>query len=456
MKSLPAAIGLPILAFLAGCGQPTASTNPGDVAIVNVPAVKLVALERKTLVHTIEQPGTLEALNEAPLFARIPGYVRTMRVDIGDKVKGPNGKDPGQVLAELSVPEVEELHRQKQALVVRAEAAVDQAKASLDAADAHVTTAQALVREAEAGRTRAQANYLRWESETKRIGELVKKNVIDRQTLDETENQFRAAEAGRQEAEAKVLSAQAVAKESEANRTKASADLAASKAQVLVARAEEGQAAANLQYGKLVAPFDGVVTRRTIDIGSFVEPTTGSYMKALFVISRIDMIRVFLDVPEADAAFVHDEMPAQVHVQAARHQDHAAKVTRNSATLDPKARTLRVEVDLPNPEGQLRPGMYAYVTLKAELKDRFVLPSAALVTSDGKPACYVIESTKAVLTPVKLGVKQGSLVEVTAKRVGGAWQPFTGDERVALGNLTEVKDGGTVRVEAGKQEKQGK
>ena len=433
-----------------------AGPKVSEPAAPATPVVKIVMPERKTIVHSIEQPGTLEAFEEAPLFARIPGYVQKVPVDIGDAVKGPVGKEAGQTLAELAVPEVLEEHRQKKALVKRAEAAVEQAAAGLKAAESRVGTAKALVREAEAGRSRAAAVFARWDSEAKRIGELVQKNVIDRQTLDETQNQLRGAEAGRQEADAKVLSAEASAKEAEANVAKAQADLNAAKAQVEVTQAEEGRSAALLQFGTLSAPFDGVVTRRNVNTGSFVQPPTGTGAMPLLVVARMDIVRVFLEVPEAEAMHVHDGMSAAVRVSSARNPEQTGTVKRSSWSLDPKARTLRVEVDLANPERELRPGMYAYVTLRAELKDRFVIPAAALATVDGKPACFGVQAGKAVLIPVKLGLRQGATVEVSAKQVGGSWQRFSGEERLAAGSLSELKDGAPVQIADEKKEKAAK
>ncbi|MCI0464494.1 MAG: efflux RND transporter periplasmic adaptor subunit [Gemmataceae bacterium] len=451
------AVGLP--ALVAGCGEHQAAA-PGTQAPAATPAqapiVTTVRPEQKPLRRVIEQPAHVEAFEETPLFARISGYIQKVHVDIGDRVKGPRsdnqGKqvEPGQVLAELWVPEMEEELRQKEALVLQAQAEVEQAAAALEAADAHVATAQAMVLEAEAGRDRAQANYERWQSESKRVAGLVQGKIIDEQVGDETLNQFKAAAAARKEVEAKVRSAEATAKESEAKRNKAKADLAAAKARVQVAQAEEGRFSALLEYSKVRAPYDGVITSRTIHTGHYLN---GTGTKPLFVIARIDIVRIMVDVPEADAMYISDGVPARIRCQMIKDQEFDGKVTRSSWSLDAKARTLRTQIDLPNAQGRLRPGMYAYVTFNAELPSRFTLPASAVITQGGEACCYRVESGKAVRTPVKVGVRDGQLVQVLKKRNGSAnsgkpavWEDFTGKEEVALTSAGSLSDGQPVIV----------
>ena len=441
-----------------GCG-PTA-TQPGgnaDAAPKGPLTVKTANVETKTLTHVIELPGYLEAFEETPIFARIPGYVRKVGVDIGDKVEGPRldakGDEiqPGQLLAELWVPEVDADLRQKTAQVARSVAAVEQAKAALTAAEAHELTSAALVKEAEAGRTRAEAGFARWQSESKRIEKLVQQNVIDRQTLDETTNQLRSAEAARLEAQAKVLTAETMVKEQQANVLKAKADVTAASAQVQVAQAEEGRAAAMVRYGKLTAPFAGVITRRQVSTGHFVQPAMGGGTQPLFVVARMDIIRVFVDVPESETAFVGASMPAVARVPALKDAEFEAKVTRSSGSFDSKARTLRLEIDLPNRDGPLRPGMYASVKLRAEFKDRRAVPSVALFPKSNQTYCFFLENGKASLAPVKTGVREGTAVEIVAKQVVDAsgaksWRELKGDEVVIMSNLSELKDGDAVKI----------
>ncbi|HXG10409.1 MAG TPA: efflux RND transporter periplasmic adaptor subunit [Gemmataceae bacterium] len=460
-----ACLGLVLLALTTGCGKPSAATPPPQASSGPVPTVTTVKPERRPLSHVIEQPAFVEAYEETPLFARIAGYVQKLGpaldpdgkplldrdgkprpLDIGDRV----AKD--QVLAELWVPEVEEELRQKQALVAQAEAEVEQAAAALEAAAANVATAQAMVHEAEAGRKRAEANYERWKNQYLYEEKLFqRKALFDEQSLEVTRQQKLAAEAAKEEVEAKVHAMQAAAKESEAKRNKARADLMAAKAKVQVAQAEAARCRALLEYSKVRAPYEGIITSRNIHTGHYL---TGTGTRPLFVIARTDTVRIVVDVPEAEAMYISDGVPVRIRFPVIKDEEFEGTVTRSSWSLDAKARTLRTEIDLPNPQGRLRPGMYAYVTFLAESRSGFTLPVSAVVMQADQPYCYLVENGKAVRTPVKVGVRHGQLVQVLKKQTKppakagepGVWEDFTGDEQVVLSNPGSLSDGQIVTV----------
>ncbi len=440
---------------ISGCSKQGSTAQAPATEGEQIPTVSIVHPEKKSIVRIVEQPAFVEAFEETPLFARITGYVQKVPHDMGDRVKGPKydaaGKqvEAGEVLAELWVPEMEEDLRQKKALVVQTKAEADQAAAAVDAADAAVATAKALVAEAEAGRERALANYERWESEYQRMVALAKSKVIDEQTRDETRNQFKAAGAARKEVEAKVGSAQATARESEAKRDKAKADLAAAKARIQVAQAEEGRAAALLEYSKIRAPYDGVITSRNVATGYYL---TGMGAKPLFVVARVDIVRIMVDVPEADASVIRENVPAHVRFPTMKEHEIDAKVTRTSWSLDAKSRTLRAEIDLPNAQGKLRPGMYAYVSFKTESAPGYTLPAAAVITQGDQSFCFRLEGEKAVRTPIKTGARDGQHVQVFQKQTKAAgkqgepavWESFTGQEEIVASSAASLADGQTV------------
>jgi RND family efflux transporter MFP subunit len=425
---------------LIGCGGNPAAAPPQGPAPAG-PTVTVTRPERKTVRRVIEQPGHIEAFEQTPLFVKIAGYVRKVHVDIGDRVQ------EGDVLAELWVPEVEEEFKQKQALVAQAKAEVGQAKAAARAAAANLETARATVGEMEAGRRRAQANFERWQSEYKRVEKLVAGKVIDEQTRDEVRNQFQAAAAAREEVEARVRSAKAAADESAARRDKAEADVKAAEARQQVAEADARRLAALLEYAIVKAPFAGTVTRRVIDTGHFLQPTAGSAAEPLFVVVRSDTVRVFVEVPEAEAALVCDGLPARVRVPSLKGQEFPGKVTRTSWALDPKARTLRTEIDLPNADRQLRPGTYAYATITVERPKVLTLPASAVVTQGEQAVCFRVENGKAVRTPVQVGLNGGGLVEVLKKQTKpGEWEEFSGEEAIVAANAGSLTDGQPVTV----------
>ena len=419
----------------AGCNREQAApAGPPAPAAVKITVVNP---EMRALKRVVEQPGTIQPFEETALFARLTSYVGAIAED-------PSKKDPpharqidrgslvrkGQVLAELSVPELEEELKQKQALVKQAAAEVAQADKALVAAGATVAAASESVGEAEAGVVKAQALYDRWQSEVSRISGLVKGGIIDAQTRDETQNQFKASEAGRNEATARVAAMRAEVKKAEANRDKAAADVDAAKARQEVARANVGEGNARRGYLKIVAPYDGVVTRRAVNTGDLVSATE---KLPLFHVARTDPVRVVIQVPEADAGLVAVGQDVRVSLQAVAGPAETGKVARTSWSLEPGSRTLWTEVDLPNPKGLVRPGMYVNARLTAELPAAWTVPAAAVGKAADESVVYLVEAGKAVRVPVQLGRGDGQLTQVRRyKRPGSSdWTDFNGSESVA-------------------------
>lgn len=434
------AVGFP---FAAGCSR-QAPPPPAGGAVASGPAVTVVKPERKTVTRVVEQPGAIQPFEETELFARIPGYVskiaddpgRDRFIDIDSRVKA------GQVLAELSIPEIVEEANQKEALVKQAGAEVEQSRKALTAADAGVSSAEALVSEARAGLTRAQALYDRWQSEVARIGGLVRGGVIDAQTRDETQNQFKAAQAARDEAAAKVSSAEAGVRKAKADRDKSAADVTAAEAKQEVARADARRLAALVGYGRIVAPFDGVVTRRSVSTGDFLD---GNGKQGVFRVARLDPVRVVVHVPEADAGLVRAGLDVQLTIQALAGPKRTGKVARTSWSLEPGSRTLRTEIDLPNPDGALRPGMYVYAGITVQLPAEWSVPAAAVGKAGDEFVVYRVEDGKAVRTPVQVGHGDGKITQLRRYRKPGAteWAEFTGSEAIAT-PAAALTDGQTV------------
>jgi RND family efflux transporter MFP subunit len=390
---------------------------------------------RKTLHRAIGQPGQIDAFQQTPLFAKIAGYVKELRVDIGDRVT----KD--QLLAVLSVPEVDEELAQKAAAVKQSEAEVEQAQKALDAATAHHETTQALVQEARAGRSRAAALVKRWKSELDRLDSVVQGRVLDRQTLEETRYQYEAARATQEEVEAKVRSTEATEKESAAQRDKAQADVGAAQARLQVAQADQRRLQALADYTQIKAPYAGIVFKRFIDVGHFIQPAAsgGAKGEPMFVVVQTNPVRVFVDVPETDSVWISDGLKAGLRVAALPGRDFDGTVTRSGFALDTKTRTLRTEIDIPNPKGELRPGMYAYATIHVEHPQTWTLPATAVIVQGEQAYCFRVENGKAVKTPVQVGLRDAGLVEVFKKQTKTQWEDITGQEEIitAASGMTE-------------------
>jgi RND family efflux transporter MFP subunit len=363
--------------------------------------------QRKNLVRTTTQPARIEAFEETPLFAKLAGYVETVHVDIGDKVK------TDQPLVTLRIPELRDEVEQKKALVAKAEAEVKQAEATVSATKAAFDTATAKIVETKAGVARATANLARWSAEHERIKSLAFNRSVTDKLVDETQSQLAAAEAARDEAEAAVQSAEASAREAQAMIAKADADLAAAIARLKVAQTDVARAETMLGYTIITAPYNGVVTLRTVDTGYFVQPASGGGAKPLLEVARTDKVRVYIDVPEMEAGLVDNGDMVTLRVQALPDANLKALVVRTSWSLDSDNRALRAEVDVNNDGTKLRPGMFANATIELDTRTNVLtLPVDAVVRNEKETYCCRIESGRVVHQPIKLGLRAGSDIEV--------------------------------------------
>jgi multidrug efflux pump subunit AcrA (membrane-fusion protein) len=258
-------------------------------------------------------PATIQAFFVTDLYAKNAGYVSQINADIGDHVK------KGQVLAVIENPELQAQFEKAQAAVAQGKAALDVAKRQLAGMEADLVLQRATL---------------------ERQKELYAGKAATAQTLDE--------------ARAKEGVAAAAVETSKAKISLADADLQA-------AKAEADRLQALLQYDKIIMPFDGVVTRRLVNPGDLVQSATATRAAPLFTCQKLDVVRVFADAPEASAAAIRPGTRAEVKLWG--ETTIQGSVTRVATALDPETRTMRVEIDLPNPDEKLQPGMYAHVTL---------------------------------------------------------------------------------------------
>ena len=249
-----------------------------------------------------------------------------------------------------------------------------------------------------------------------RLSELADKGAVTQKLVDETQNQLRTADAARQEAAANVTAAEASLRAAVADIEKSRADLVAAESQQHVAAANLARSKTLLAYTEVKAPFKGTITQRNVDLGHYVHPTTGGAGAPLLVIAQTDKVRVFVDVPEMESPLVDaGSKPdkAAVRVQSLGEKPIDGTVTRTSHSLNKVNRCLRVEIDLPNPNGMLRPGMYAKVDIILdERQDVLTLPTTAIVREGSATYCCSVESGKIDRKQIELGLRSGGEVEV--------------------------------------------
>jgi RND family efflux transporter MFP subunit len=432
-KSHQPALALALTVIVAaGCDH----ASKAETARPNEPATPVARVTickplRKTLVLNTTQPARIEAFEETPIFSKLAGYIEKVHVDIGDKVS------LNQPLVTLHVPEVSDDVRQKTALVAQAEAQLRQATAAIAASKAAVETADAKVSEAKAAVTRANAEHERWESEYGRVKQLAANGSVTEKLSDETLNQLRATDALREAANAGVRSAEAGAREARVNVEKSQADKAAADAKVNVAKADLARALTMLDYATMRAPFDGVVTRRTVNTGHFVQPASGSG-EPLLVVARTDQVRIFVDIPELEAGSVDKGDPATIRIQALPGKTVSAPVTRTSWSLDNTNRSLQAEVDVPNSESLLRPGMYATVTIERDRRNNaIVIPAAAVFTKEMQTFVSCVASGKVQIKQVHVGLRSGQEIEILDGLNEASVIVLTQGDKLAEGQVVE-------------------
>jgi RND family efflux transporter MFP subunit len=285
-----------------------------------VPSVRVAPVQASPSVLSVILPGTTSAFADANIYARASGYITVRNVDIGSKVK------TGDVLASITAPELDHQISQSQA---------------------NITQAQAALKQAEANRDLAQVTW-------NRDAPLVKDGWVTNQQGDTDRLTLAAQEQAVDVNQATIKSQQA---------------------QLQVLQQQKA-------YQQVVAPFDGVVTKRNIDVGSLVQAdaTSGTFM---FTVMQSDVMRIQLYVPQDSAIGVKAGIDAVVRVPEMPGKTFAGTVTRTANALDPATRTLLTEIDVPNPDGILSPGIYCTVELKVpRITPSLIVPASALIFND--------------------------------------------------------------------------
>lgn len=396
--------------------SPKAPSSVGSPATGTPRSVEVTAPKRQDLSRRLDVSATMEAYEQAELFAKTSGYISEVRVDIGDSVKA------GDVLAVLDVPEMlkesaeaESLHAAAVAGVQTAESKIVQAKKMRDVAGSMLV--------------RAQAEYRLKRVTLERRKELFGGTAITQEQLDEAQNQHDIAQAEVGIAESKIAAAESDIASVEASR-------AAAVANVAVAQAHIEKTQTLMQYAQIVAPFDGIVSSRMIDRGAFVPSAATNRTTPLFTVQRIDKLRIFIEVPESDIAFVRPGCLAKVKPYGVEGAELVGTIARTASSLKPDTRTMRAEIDLENADGRLMHGMYAQVVI--ELDERagaLTVPASSLLTEGRETYVYTIVDDRAVQTPVQIGLDDGIRVQITEGLTDHSVVVVTGKGLISDGSM---------------------
>ncbi len=418
----------------SGCQRAPVESPPSAREEKTEATPAVVTPKRASIHREVSNPASIEAFEETPLQAKISGYVKAGWKDRGDFLH------KGQLMAELWVPEREVDLRHKEALLRQAESEIKQARQAVTVATAAYKSAEAKVVESEAKLQASQARYNRMKSQYDRMSQM--HQVVNKENIEEAQLGYLTARANLAEAEAAVKSAQSFQVESKARWDKAETDFKVTEDRRDVAREERDYTRTMLEYAQILAPYDCVVTQRHVVTGDFVQPATNGQSKPLFVVHRTDRMRFFVQVPETESSWVQKGVEANIRVQALGGRIFRGQVARIAWSVDGGTRTMRAEIDLANEDGRLRPGMYAYATLSAEIPDLLSLPLSAVakegdVTSGYQTYCCEMRDGKPHRLPIETGVADERRVHILRKQLHphsssetARWGEFTGSETI--------------------------
>jgi RND family efflux transporter MFP subunit len=303
--------------------------------------------------------------------------------------------------------------QQKQALVEEARAAVGQARANLLATQAVVVAAEASVAEANAKIAQYEAEIEFRRSEHSRFVELAERGSVQSALVDEKLNWLRSAESALASARAGVSSAQANLDVEKARIAQAEAGLKHSEARLQVAQADLQQTEILMGYAKIVAPYDGNVSRRWVDTGDFVASAADSKSEPLLTVVRTDILRIVSDIPESESSMIREGQPVSFVVDALKGRQFTGNITRTAGVLDPKTRTLRIQVEHTSAEAVLRPGMFGMLTATLADHPAAVMLATGCIRYSGDEA-YVLCVSDGIAEKhsVKVGYSDGTRTEV--------------------------------------------
>jgi RND family efflux transporter MFP subunit len=341
---------------------------------------------------SIDLPGDLQAMVESPIFARADGYLKSRKVDIGDRVKA------GQLMAEIETPELDQQIAQSRATLAQSQAALRELGADITLSRANLNL--------------SKVTLDRWDR-------LSTKGVVAKQELDQKQADFDVKKAQTERAEASLATAQETVHASAAN----------------VKRLEEMKG-----FASVAAPFDGIVTTRNVDIGTLINAGNAGVSKEMFRVARITPLRIFVNVPQTYVEEIHNGQAAELRVQERPGQIFPARITNISNSLDATSRAMLVILETPNPTGALYPGMYAQVRFAgAKLRPLLRVPGdTVMLTTDG-PRLAVVGADHVVhFRSVTLGEDLGAEVEILSGLRPG--------ELVISNPADSVQEGATVEV----------
>lgn len=403
-----------------------------------VPAVSIARPEPAPPARSIQLPGTVEAIEQTPIFARANGFIKQRLADIGDRVNG------GQVLARIETPEINDALREAQAQVIQSVAQRAQIEADVESARAALQRTIAELSQMNANLAQSQSEEKLANSTYQRYKKLVDQGAVSAQDGDERETRMMTAKAATQAAQDRIRALQSEVVAAKARVKAQLANLAVNASNTEAARARVARLQTELGFQDVVAPFDGVITERGIDEGSLVSSGSDSSKQPLYRVARMDTVKVFVEVPQFASSKISVGQDVSVGLKELPGQKFGGKIARTSVALDTTARTMRAEVHVPNRAGLLAPGMYTEVSFDVPRATRtFLVPSNTVrMTSPDVARIAVVRNGVVSFAEVRTGDDLGTSIEILSG--------LRGDEQIVLNPSDTLNSGAAVKIASAK------
>jgi|SRR6516162_1654068 len=385
---------LPILAstvLLVSCSSDAAKSGPGAAA---APTVAAARVRRGDLARALAVTAEFRPYQEIDVHAKVAGYVKRIYVDVGDRVKA------GQLIAILEIPELQDEVQTAEASVSKSQEEIRRAQADLERAKSvHEVAHVAYSRLADVSKTRP--------------------GLVAQQEIDDALGRDRVAEA-------QVATARA--------------SLSAAEQQLRVAQADREKVRTLFAYAQIKAPFTGVVTKRYADTGSMIQTGISSQTQSmpLVTLAQENLLRLVIPVPESAISKIRLGSPVEVSVSTLGKK-FQGRVARFADQLDMATRTMHTEVDVPNPTGELVPGMYASASLVLnDERNALSVPVQALTRTEDRASVLLInKQNKLEERSVQIGIETPDQVEILSGLNEGDF--------VVVGNQSQLQPGMAVQ-----------
>lgn len=365
--------------------QKTLAGKSGKVKVARTETpVKVTPVKIGEIDYTIQVNGDILPMMQVDIKPKISGYVENLNYKEGDLAKA------NQIIAILE-------HKDLQLKVRQAEAVVAVMKAKLAEIKAGARPEE--LRQAEEALRQAQERYQNARINLDRVRELFRKELIAKKDLDDAELAYSLADAQRISAQNQLQLVR------EGARTEVREQIEAQLRQTEESLALEKY---NLANSSIYAPFSGLITKRYIDPGAFVNSSI-----ALVNLINIDTVKIIVDVMEKDISLVKIGTRVKVNVDAYREKSFDGFISIINPAVNITTRTLPVQINIPNPNYLLKPGMFARAEIQLQKKNNvFLIPNMAIIEEDGNKYVFIFENNRAYRKSIKTGLAKDEMVEI--------------------------------------------